>query len=479
LRTAGLKGVTAVENTLENRATEYRLVLDKEAVSKKTGGFNAMVILELLKRFTAPSSFASVTLVDQNGIKRSYDATAYSSAREVLKWYRIDADRFLKPSENVYDKIYIEESLENGTVVEKYYTYDITGFKWHLEKRTDADGIEFFANVEQTTGKIRFSLYKKSEILYYSTEFRDAITSARELLYYQMPYENPLNGETGTVALHELLAEESLVRDDDGNPVDIVKVPSYGKVGKTGGARYLPITVYFSGDTDINRVKSAVDKAISAYYKTNGAVEGVSYGFSSSTALVDDIFETLYFVLGIGVVFIYFVMVAQFRSFKDPFIIMFTILLAFTGSVFSLFLFGMELSMLSIIAFIVLAGVVVNNGIVFIDYVNQQIAKGAMVREAILKTAGDRLRPILMTALTTIMSLLVMAFDTSQAASILRPMGVAAVGGLIYSTLLTLIIVPVMFEFFNKEKKNGKKRFRLFAENYEYFNKEKIEKNLM
>ncbi|MDR2091507.1 MAG: efflux RND transporter permease subunit [Clostridiales bacterium] len=479
LRNGGVKGVVSVGNTLEERAFEYRLVLDKEAVSKKTGGFNATVILELLKRFTEPSPGTSVTLTDADGSRYTYDLTVYPAGREVLKWYRIDPDMLPDRDAGVYDKIYIEKGLEGGAVAERYYTYDNMGIKWHLERRTDANGREIFANVEQTTGKVRFSLYKKSETVYYSAEFRDAINSPYDLLYHKLPYENPLTGETGTVALHELLAEECLIRDADGNPADIVKVLAAGKVGKNGGARYLPITVYFSEDAGVNQVKSAVNKAVSAYYKENGTPAGVSYSFSSSTALVDDIFNTLYFILGIGVILIYLVMVAQFRSLKDPLIIMFTVLLAFTGSALALFISGMEISMLSIIAFIVLAGVVVNNGIVFIDYVNRELAKGACVREAILNAAGNRLRPILMTALTTIVSLLVMAFDTTQAASILRPMGVAAVGGLIYATVLTLIIVPVMFELLNKEKKNGKKRFRLFADNYEYFNKEKIEKKLI
>ncbi|MDR2047116.1 MAG: efflux RND transporter permease subunit [Clostridiales bacterium] len=466
------RGVTAVSNTLENRAYEYRLILDKDKVSQKTGGFNATVIMELLRRFTEPASGSAVTLTDADGKKTSYDVTVYSSEREVKKWYRIDVAKLSGADAGRYKNIYVEEYAakdENGkdTVVAAYYTYDTAGIKWALEKRADGAFVNDGADI---------LLYKKSDTIYYSTEFRDAIASAKDLLYYELPYENFLTGETGTVALYELLSEECIIRSENGEPTDITKTPADMKITKTSGSRYLPITVYFGSGTGVNAVKSEINRAVAAYYSENAKPGGLTYGFSSSTALADEIFSTMFFVLGLGVVFIYLVMVAQFRSLKDPLIIMFTVLLAFTGSMFALVMFGMEISMFSIIAFIVLAGVVVNNGIVFIDYTNRQIAEGKSVREAILKTAEDRLRPILMTALTTIMSLLVMAFDASQAASVLRPMGVAATGGLLYATLLTLIIVPTLFELFNKEKKNGKKRFRLFAENYEYFNKERTKK---
>jgi multidrug efflux pump subunit AcrB len=467
LRNAGIKGLTSVANTVDNPQLEYRLIIDKEALSAKAGGYNATVLLELLRRFKEPSASASVTLDNADGSAYTYNITFYPSARKVEKWYRTNSER--------YGRLYVEESLvtdENGVdrVEESYFTYDGAGTKYHLTK-IEENGREKFVE----TANAYFTLEKKSDILYFSTDYRNPIDTAYDLLHYELPYENLLTGETGTVPLHEVLKEECIERNDDGEPVNIVQTPAYTKVTKSGGARYMPITIYFNGDTSVNQVKSAINKTLNNFYKSEGLPDGVSYGFSSSTALVDEIFSTLYFILGVGIVLIYLVMVGQFRSLKDPFIILFTILLAFTGSVFSLAVFGMELSIISIMAFIVLAGVVVNNGIVFIDYTNQLTRGGMPIREAILKTASSRLRPILMTAFTTIISLLVMAFDGTQAASILRPMGTAAVGGLLYSTMLTLFIVPILLDIFKKERPGKKKRIRLFAENYEYFNRQERE----
>jgi Cu/Ag efflux pump CusA len=335
---------------------------------------------------------------------------------------------------------------------------------------------------QEDTGEIRFTIYRASDILYYSAEYLNPISSGYDLLRFEMPYTNYLTGTTGTIPLYEVLSDECFLKDEngevilaaDGIPQGIQLTPAYSKVAKINGLRYQTITLYLADGYGANKAKTAITKALNGYYKNNRITEGVSYGYSSSTAIVDEIFSTLYFVLGLGIVFIYLVMVAQFRSLKDPFIILFTIPLAFTGSIFALFVAGIGINIMGLMALIVLAGVVVNNGIVFIDYVNRLTDQGMPIRDAIMKTAHDRVRPILMTALTTIIALLVMAFDGSEAASILRPLGVASIGGLTYATFLTLIVVPVLVSIFKKKPKKGKKRKGLFTENYEYFRKNKI-----
>jgi multidrug efflux pump subunit AcrB len=478
LRAGGIKGLASVENVMENPTLEYRLIIDKQAANQKTGGYTATALLSLLNRFSSPSADASVSLYDNSGDRYTYDVTIYPATMSVKKWYRTN--------ESKYKYIYEEDVLRQDAqgrdvVVNEYYTYDALGIKWELQKITDASGVRF-DYIDETTGKTYgISLRPSSNIIYYSTGYRDPIESANDLLYYQLPYENPVTGETGTIALHEILSDECLEKDGDGNLIGIKKVPAYTKITKDGGKRYGHITIYMTDGASANSVKAAVNKALKSYYESNAMTDGVTYGFSTSTALVDDVFSTLLFVLVIGIIFIYLVMVAQFRSLKDPLIVMVTIPLAFTGSIFLLLVSGMSINLMSIMAFIVLAGVVVNNGIVFIDHVNRLINEGAELKDAILKTAADRLRPILMTAMTTIMSLTIMALDGSEAASILRPLGVASIGGLTYATFLTLIVVPTLIAIFKKHDKNpGKgrffKRIRLFGDNYEYFNKLEREK---
>ena len=181
--------------------------------------------------------------------------------------------------------------------------------------------------------------------------------------------------------------------------------------------------------------------------------EGCRYEIAGESETMRSTFNDLLLMLVLAVVFIYLVMVAQFQSFLSPFIIMFTIPLAFTGGFLGLAIAGMPISAVALLGFIILVGIVVNNGIVFVDYANQQMAAGYTKREALLRAGRNRIRPILMTALTTIFALVAMAVDTSMGAELMRPMAVATMGGLIYSTLLTLFLIPAMYSLMRREKR--------------------------
>ena len=144
-------------------------------------------------------------------------------------------------------------------------------------------------------------------------------------------------------------------------------------------------------------------------------------------------------------------MTAQFESLLSPFIVLFTIPLAFTGGLLALFLTGMELSMIAMLGFLVLSGVVVNNGIVFVDYVNQLRLEGVQKREALVRAGKTRMRPILMTALTTILGLSTLALGVGEGADMLQPMAVVTIGGLAYATLLTLFVVPILYDLLHRK----------------------------
>ncbi len=155
----------------------------------------------------------------------------------------------------------------------------------------------------------------------------------------------------------------------------------------------------------------------------------------------------------LAVVFIYLIMVAQFQSLKSPFIVMFTIPLAFTGGLFALFISGSEISLIAMLGFLMLAGVVVNNGIVFIDYANTlRKEKGLTVKDALIETGRTRIKPILMTALTTILGLSTMALGIGQGSEMIQPLGIVTIGGLVYSTILTLYLVPVLYMMMNRDR---------------------------
>ena len=140
----------------------------------------------------------------------------------------------------------------------------------------------------------------------------------------------------------------------------------------------------------------------------------------------------------------------RFQSLRSPLIVMFTIPLAFTGGFLALLLAGVEVSVISLIGFVMLVGVIVNNGIVLVDYINQLRLEGMGRREAIIEAGVTRLRPILMTSLTTILGLIVMAFGNNVGTALMQPVALVCIGGLLYATLMTLLVVPCMYDILSR-----------------------------
>ncbi|QDQ01494.1 efflux RND transporter permease subunit [Lysinibacillus fusiformis] len=173
--------------------------------------------------------------------------------------------------------------------------------------------------------------------------------------------------------------------------------------------------------------------------------------FSGDRELYDSAIDDMLLAVALAVVLVYIVMAAQFESFKYPFVIMFTVPLMIIGVAIAMFATNTLIGVTSVIGILVLVGIVVNNGIVLVDYINQQKDKGMAPYEAILHATVDRLRPILMTALTTILGLLPLAFGIGEGAEMNQPMGIAVIGGLVTSTLLTLYIVPIVYSLIDKE----------------------------
>lgn len=163
-----------------------------------------------------------------------------------------------------------------------------------------------------------------------------------------------------------------------------------------------------------------------------------------------DAIRQLLLMLLLGIVLVYLVMVAQFQSLRSPLIVMFTIPLAFTGGFLALLLAGVEVSVISLIGFVMLVGVIVNNGIVLVDYINQLRLEGMGRREAIIEAGVTRLRPILMTSLTTILGLVVMAFGKDVGTALMQPVALVCIGGLLYATLMTLLVVPCMYDILSR-----------------------------
>lgn len=221
----------------------------------------------------------------------------------------------------------------------------------------------------------------------------------------------------------------------------------FDSITRDGQERFVTVSAQLRDGYNIGKVNQAVQ----AQLDTLSLSDGCRADMAGQDEMIQDTFYNLMLMLVLAVVFIYLVMVAQFQSLLSPFIIMFTIPLAFTGGLLALMLTGNPLSTVALIGLIILAGIVVNNGIVFVDYVNQLRRQGLATHEALLQAGKDRLRPILMTALTTIIAMSTMCLDPSAGAAMMRPMAITTIGGLVYATLLTLYLVPVLYQLFHKK----------------------------
>lgn len=220
-------------------------------------------------------------------------------------------------------------------------------------------------------------------------------------------------------------------------------------ISRKNQSRYMSVTAEIADGDNIGIVSNRVKKELKAYE----VPEGYEVEMTGEDATINEAMTELFKMLGLAIVFMYLIMVAQFQSLRSPFIVMFTVPLAFTGGLLALWLSGMSVSVIAMIGFVMLSGIIVNNGIVFIDYTNQLQEQGLERREALEEAGKARLRPIVMTALTTILGLSTMSAGFGMGADMVQPMAVVTIGGLIYGTVLTLIVVPCIYDMFHKKEK--------------------------
>lgn len=212
--------------------------------------------------------------------------------------------------------------------------------------------------------------------------------------------------------------------------------------------RYLSVKAGIDVDHNIGLVSRELESKLKDY----DLPEGYRIELSGENKMIKDSLRDLLYMLLLAIAFIYLIMVAEFQSLLSPFIVMFTIPLAFTGGLLALALTGNEISLISMLGFLVLSGVVVNNGIVFVDYTNQLRERGMDKDEALVLAGKTRMKPILMTAITTILGLSTLALGVGVGAEVLQPLAIVAIGGLTYATILTLVVVPAMYSIFHKGK---------------------------
>ena len=251
--------------------------------------------------------------------------------------------------------------------------------------------------------------------------------------------------------LSQLTGEDSGDEDTSfplGDVAEVRETVSLNSIQRDQQRRCITVTAAIADGYNVTKVTSAVQQAVAPL----ALPEGVTVEFNGENEQIMDAMGQVMMMLLLGVVLVYLIMVAQFQSLKSPFIVMFTIPLAFTGGFMALLISGIEVSVISLIGFVMLVGIIVNNGIVLVDYINQQRLAGMARREAIIDAGVTRLRPILMTSLTTILGLIVTALAKNAGTALIQPIALVCIGGLLYATLMTLFVVPCMYDILSKKE---------------------------
>lgn len=268
-------------------------------------------------------------------------------------------------------------------------------------------------------------------------------------------YQVTLVDETKKITKDNLMNYEftTTAKDDDGKDVDEIhklsefasmkEGESISSIRRENQARHITVTATTKDGYNTTLLSRQVQEKLDSY---KDIPDGYRVEIAGESTQVLKMMKDMLLMILLAVIFIYLIMVAQFQSLLSPFIVVFTLPLAFTGGFLALMFTGADLSMIAMMGFLILAGVVVNNGIVFVDYVNQLRMDGMERVEALIETGKSRMRPILMTAMTTILAMMTMALSRDASAVMSKGMVIVTIGGLAYATLMTLFIVPIMYD---------------------------------
>ena len=233
-----------------------------------------------------------------------------------------------------------------------------------------------------------------------------------------------------------------------GDIADVSVEDSPSSIYRADQQRYMTISATVSDGYAMSKVSDQIQKLVSR----TDTPDGISVEVGGESATVSDYMIDLVKAIALAMVLMYLIMVAEFQSLRSPFIVMFTVPLAFTGGFLALFLSGFDVSVIALLGFLVLSGIIVKNGIVLVDFVNVLVASGMDTTEALIEGGKTRLRPIIMTALTTTLGLVPLALGFGGGAEMVQPMAIVTIGGLVYATVLTLFVVPVMYDLMHRKR---------------------------
>jgi len=253
-----------------------------------------------------------------------------------------------------------------------------------------------------------------------------------------------LEGMSVTATLRDGTTEEVPLTE----LVTVTETETLASIHRLEQRRYISVTATVADGYNVTLVSTEARRALQAVELPAGCQ--VEYAGENETIM--DAMKDLFFMMLLGILIIYLIMVAQFQSLLSPFIVILTVPLSFAGGFLGLLISGFHMSIVAMVGMIMLVGIVVNNGIVLVDCANRLREEGLPKREAIVKAATMRIRPVLMTALTTILGLLPLGIGMGTGAEIIQPVAIVCIGGLTYATLMTVFIVPVLYDLLRRDK---------------------------
>ncbi|AXF56713.1 efflux RND transporter permease subunit [Salicibibacter kimchii] len=255
--------------------------------------------------------------------------------------------------------------------------------------------------------------------------------------------------------------ESLTIQNEDGESIslsdvaDIEEGEEPATIERADGVSSVEFDVTYGSGYNLGDISPLVEDVV-ADYELNDEAEFVVGG---DQEMLDDAFNSMVLAFVLGVTFVYLVMVAQFESFKYPFVIMFTVPFFVIGVMLALTITQTPVSIVALIGMLVLTGIVINNAIVLVDYTNQKKEKGMRAYDALVTSVRDRARPILIMAISTILAVTPLSLGIGEGAEIQQPMAVVVIGGLISSTFLTLFVIPVIYSFVDPEIRNMNKKY--------------------
>lgn len=489
---ASISRGTVFMSSMESTQISVTVTLDEEATLEETAEITDKVMEQIstidgiidVGAMMASSGYgsllgASSDVTNQTSIYITLEEKKELSNEEI-------ADKILELTKDLDAEIAVETSgMDMTAMFGEGVSVDIKGRDLDVLQKIAGEIAEILENTEGTvevsdgmeevTDELRIIIDREKAIEHGLTvaqvytgvaEKLSAASQATTLNGAEKDYAVYVESEENTTLTREALESITVEGTDaDGKKVDVPlsdiasfeSAKGFSSINRSEQSRYVTVSAAIAEGYNVGLVSADIEEQLEKY----DMPAGYSYKMGGENEATMEAMGQLVLMLVLAIAFMYLIMVAQFQSLLSPFIILFTIPLAFTGGFAALYLTGTEVSVIAMIGFVMLSGIIVNNGIVIIDYMNQLREHGMSKVEAIVDAGRTRLRPVLMTASTTIFAMMGMVFSQDMGASMAKPMALVTIGGLTYGTLLTLIVVPCVYDVFIKKDKKDTSELKL------------------